>query len=146
MLSNSSTAATPEVLENYYRDLEQFGLAPLWQVQETALVAEPTSKAIPYIWRWKDLEPRALRAGELIGTQDAERRVLMLLNPGITDRIATTNSLFSGLQIVMPGEAARAHRHTPSALRFIINSDGGDTTVNGDRIDYSPRGWDPFAR
>jgi len=138
MLSKSSAAATPEALDEFYRDLEGFGLAPLWQVQETALVDEPVSKAVPYIWRWKDLEPRALRAGELIGTADAERRVLMLLNPGITDRIATTNSLFSGLQIVMPGEAARAHRHTPSALRFIINSDGGYTTVNGDRIPMLP--------
>ena len=118
MLSNSSVSATPEVLDSYYRELEDFGLAPLWLVQETALVSEPTSKAVPYIWRWKDLEPRALRAGELIGTQDAERRVLMLLNPGIKDRIATTNSLFSGLQIVMPGEAARAHRHMPNSLQL----------------------------
>ena len=125
MLSNSNSAATQEVLKNYYQELEGFNLAPLWNVQEEALVDEPTSKASPHIWRWKDLEPRAIRAGELIGTADAERRVLMLLNPTIKDRIATTNSLFSGLQIVMPGEAARAHRHTPSALRFIINSDGG---------------------
>ena len=64
--------------------------------------------------------------------------MLMLLNPGIEGRIATTNSLFSGLQIVMPGESARAHRHTPSALRLIINSDGGYTTVNGDRIPMYP--------
>ncbi len=138
MLSNSNSAATQEVLKNYYQELEGFNLAPLWNVQEEALVDEPTSKASPHIWRWKDLEPRAIRAGELIGTADAERRVLMLLNPTIKDRIATTNSLFSGLQIVMPGEAARAHRHTPSALRFIINSDGGYTTVNGDRIPMYP--------
>ncbi|MCS5669076.1 MAG: cupin domain-containing protein, partial [Dehalococcoidia bacterium] len=138
MLSNSNSTATPEILENYYKELEGFNLAPLWNVQEEALVDEPTSKASPHIWRWKDLEPKAIRAGELIGTADAERRVLMLLNPAIKDRIATTNSLFSGLQIVMPGEAARAHRHTPSALRFIINSDGGYTTVNGDRIPMYP--------
>ncbi len=104
MLSNSSAEATPEVLEEYYRELEAFSLAPLWQVQETALIPEPVSKASPYIWHWRDLEPKALRAGELIGTADAERRVLMLLNPSIKDRIATTNSLFSGLQIVMPGQ------------------------------------------
>ena len=77
MLSRSSASATPEVLDDFYRDLEGFSLAPLWTVQEQALVSEPTSKAVPYIWRWKDLEPRARRAGELIGTQDAERRVLM---------------------------------------------------------------------
>ena len=53
MLSNSSAEATLEVLEEYYRELEGFSLAPLWNVQEEALVPEPTSKAAPYIWRWK---------------------------------------------------------------------------------------------
>ena len=65
MLSKSSTSATPEILEDYYRELDGFNLAPLWEVQESALVNEPTSKAVPHIWRWKDLEPRALRAGRV---------------------------------------------------------------------------------
>ena len=99
---------------------------------------EPKSKAVPHLWRWSGLRPKALRAGELVGTQDAERRVLMLLNPGLDGRIATTNSLFSGLQIVMPGEAARAHRHTPAALRFVIQSQGGYTTVDGEKIPMHP--------
>ena len=105
----SSSAATAETLERFYDDLRGIGTSPLWLVQEEALVAEPKSKALPFLWRWRDLQPQALRAGDLIGTADAERRVLMLLNPGL-NRIATTNSMFAGLQIVMPGEAARAHR------------------------------------
>ena len=138
MLSRSSSTATTDQLQGFYRELEGYSVAPLWTVQEEALVAEPRSKAIPHLWRWKELRPQALRAGELIGTQDAERRVLMLLNPGLSGRIATTNSLFSGLQIVMAGESARAHRHTPSALRFIVESGGGYTTVNGDRVPMHP--------
>ncbi len=138
MLSRSSPEATQAVLQSYYQDLQGYSVAPLWTVQEEALVSEPKSKAVPHLWRWRELRPQALRAAELIGTQDAERRVLMLLNPGLAGRIATTNSLFSGLQIVMPGESARAHRHTPAALRFIIDSDGGYTTVDGDRIPMHP--------
>jgi gentisate 1,2-dioxygenase len=138
MLSRSSKGATKAELGSYYQGLKAYSVAPLWTVQEKALVSEPRSKAVPHVWRWKELRPEALRAGALIGTQDAERRVLMLLNPGLEGRIATTNSLFSGLQIVMPGESARAHRHTPAALRFIIDSDGGHTTVNGDRIPMYP--------
>ena len=133
----SSSAATAETLGRFYEDLRGIGTSPLWLVQEEALVAEPKSKALPFLWRWRDLQPQALRAGDLIGTADAERRVLMLLNPGL-NHIATTNSMFAGLQIVMPGEAARAHRHTPAALRFIIDSQGGSTTVNGDRIPMYP--------
>ncbi len=133
----SSSGATPETLERFYDELRGFSTSPLWLVQEEALVAEPKSRALPFLWRWRDLRPQALRAGDLIGTADAERRVLMLLNPGL-NRMATTNSMFAGLQIVMPGEAARAHRHTPAALRFIIDSQGGSTTVNGDRIPMYP--------
>ena len=102
----SSSGATPETLERFYDELRGFSTSPLWLVQEEALVAEPKSKALPFLWRWRDLRPQALRAGDLIGTADAERRVLMLLNPGL-NRMATTNSMFAGLQIVMPGEAAR---------------------------------------
>ena len=133
----SSSRATAETLERFYDELRDIGTSPLWLVQEEALVAEPKSKALPFLWRWRDLQPQALRAGDLISTADAERRVLMLLNPGL-NRMATTNSMFAGLQIVMPGEAARAHRHTPAALRFIIDSQGGSTTVNGDRIPMYP--------
>jgi gentisate 1,2-dioxygenase len=90
-------------LDSFYKDLESFSTAALWTRQEQALVSEPKSKALPFLWSWKELRPQAMRAAELVGTADAERRVLMLLNPGLEDRIATTNSLFSGLQIVMPG-------------------------------------------
>ena len=133
----STSGATAETLDRFYADLRGYSASPLWLVQEEALVAEPKSRAWPHRWRWRELRPQALRAGDLIGTADAERRVLMLLNPGL-ERMATTNSMFAGLQIVMPGEAARAHRHTPAALRFIIESQGGSTTVNGDRIPMYP--------
>jgi hypothetical protein len=35
---------------------------------------------------------------------------------------------------VGPGEIARAHRHTPAALRMIVESTGGYTVVNGDVV------------
>ena len=139
MLARSKTKATQAELESYYRELQPFSVAPLWtEGARAGLATEPKSKAVPHLWRWRDLRPRALHAGELIGTQDAERRVLRLLNPGIPERTATTNSLFAGLQIVMPGEIARAHHHTPAALRFIIESEGGYTNVNGEPIPMLP--------
>jgi len=138
MLSRSSSEATEAALQTFYDKLEDFSVAPLWTVQEDVLVSEPKSKAVPHLWRWSELRPQAMRAAELVGTADAERRVLMMLNPGLDGRIATTNSLFSGLQIVMPGETARAHRHTPAALRFMIDSKGGYTTVDGDKVPMLP--------
>jgi gentisate 1,2-dioxygenase len=82
------------------------------------------------------MRPQAMRALELVGTQEAERRVICCVNPG-TARGAT-NTLVANVQVVGPGEIARAHRHTPAALRFIIESTGGYTVVNGDTIPMLP--------
>src|SRR3989442_1573642 len=78
-----------------------------------------------------------MRAAELVGTEQAERRVLLLANPGLPFR-AATNTLTANIQVVMPGEIARAHRHTAAALRLIIESEGGYTVVNGHRIPMLP--------
>ena len=38
----------------------------------------------------------------------------------------------------MPGEIARAHRHSAAALRLIIEGQGGYTVVNGERVPMYP--------
>ena len=89
--------------------------------------------AVPAIWRYRDMRPQLLRAAELISTHAAERRVLMLENPGLPGTGYITSSLYSGLQIILPGEVARAHRHASNALRFIIEGTGAYSTVEGER-------------
>lgn len=46
----------------------------------------------------------------------------------------TTDTLYAGLQLVIPNEVAPAHRHTAFAMRFIIEGNGGFTAVHGQRI------------
>jgi gentisate 1,2-dioxygenase len=74
-----------------------------------------------------------LEAGELITAKEAERRVLVLENPGLRGQSKITTDLYAGVQLVMPGEIAPAHRHTQSALRFILEGEGAYTAVNGER-------------
>jgi gentisate 1,2-dioxygenase len=119
--------------EAFYKELEPFSLKPLWTVLAEALTPEPRVKSVPWIWRWRDVRPRMLRAGELVTAEEAERRVLMLLNPGLNGKIAATSTLFSGVQLILPGEIAPTHHHTPSAIRFIIEGEGGYTTVSGEK-------------
>ena len=83
----------------------------------------PGTTAVPAIWRYKEMRPQLLRAAELISTQQAERRVLMLENPGLPGTGYITSSLYSGMQIILPGEVAGAHRHASNAMRFIIEGD-----------------------
>ena len=127
---------SPELMaerEAFYGELPQFGMKPLWTVLGDALTPEPRVKSVPYIWRWRDVRPRMLRAGELVTAEEAERRVLMLLNPGLEGRIAATSTLFTGMQLILPGEVAPTHHHTPSAIRFIVEGEGAYTAVNGEK-------------
>ena len=77
-----------------------------------------------------------MRAAELVGTAQAERRVLRLTNPNLPG--IASNTLVANIQIVMPGEIARAHRHSGAALRLIIEGQGGYTVVNGERVPMAP--------
>ncbi|MEK7215950.1 MAG: cupin domain-containing protein [Chloroflexota bacterium] len=138
MLQTSSIESSQAELDQFYQTLETKELSPLWTAPDVGTGHKPKSRAVPHRWRWADIRPLALRATELVGTKQAERRVLRLLNPAIKGRTATTNTLFAGIQIVMPGEVARAHRHTPSALRLVIEGVGGYTNVNGEPLAMLP--------
>lgn len=133
MLKRSSIQASEEELKAYFADLAAQNLRPLWTVKQPK---EPKSNAVPYVWHWRDLRPRAMRATELVGTKEAERRVLLLSNPGTQRGAATT--LVANIQVVLPGEMVRAHRHTNAALRFIIEGKSGYTIVGGQRYPMLP--------
>ena len=135
LLKRSRINAREDELQDFFAQLRSQHVTPAWISEGISL--EPKSKAVPYVWRWRDLRPQALRAAELVGTEQAERRVLRLTNPGLEGPSAS-NTLVANIQIVMPGEIAPAHRHSPSALRLIIEGRGGYTVVNGDRIPMHP--------
>lgn len=130
--------AGPDVVNDFLAGLSQFNLGPLWKVLGQQLTPEPKSQARSHLWRWQDLRPQLLRSGELVSAAEAERRVLMLLNPGLEGRVATTHTLYGGIQLILPGEVARAHRHTPNALRFIMEGEGAYTVVDGEKLTMSP--------
>lgn len=46
----------------------------------------------------------------------------------------TTDTIYAGLQLVMPNETAPAHRHVAFAMRFIVEGQGGFTAVHGKRV------------
>jgi gentisate 1,2-dioxygenase len=135
MLKLSSIEASQQELTDYYEQLRLQHVTPAWIAGGTS--TEPRSKAVPHVWHWRDVRPHAMRAAQLVGTEQAERRVLRLTNPELPG-VSASNTLVANIQIVMPGEIARAHRHSPSALRLIIESKGGYTVVNGERIPMHP--------
>src|SRR5499427_9170523 len=134
MLELSNIQSSEEELQDYYARLVAQHVTPAWIGGGVSI--EPRSEAVPHLWRWRDLRPQAMRAAELVGTQQAERRVLRLTNPKLPG--VASNTLVANIQIVMPGEIARAHRHSAAALRLIIEGRGGYTVVNGERVPMFP--------
>jgi gentisate 1,2-dioxygenase len=93
---------------------------------------------VPAAWRFDAIRAAMLEAGALITAKEAERRVLVLENPGLRGQSKITTSLYAGVQLVMPHEVAPAHRHSQSALRFVLEGEGAYTTVNGERTLMHP--------
>jgi gentisate 1,2-dioxygenase len=130
---------TTNARTDYYGRIDQFHLAPLWEVLHKLLLREPTTKATPHVWKYDGLRSHLLESAEVISAEEAERRVLILENPSMRGESCITEALYGGLQLIMPGEVAPAHRHSPSALRFIIEGTGAYTAINGEKA-YMERG------
>jgi gentisate 1,2-dioxygenase len=130
-------ARTPERQE-FYERIAPANLAPLWEQLHSLVTPAPVPKCLPAVWHYRDVRPFLMQSGSLITAQEATRRVLMLMNPGLDGQASITGSLFAGLQLIMPGEVAPAHRHTASALRFIMEGHGAYTAVDGERTTMEP--------
>jgi gentisate 1,2-dioxygenase len=124
--------------KEFYRRLDEKNSAPLWEVLGQIIPPEPRPATLPVLWHYDDVRPLLMEAGAVISAEEAERRVLMLVNPGLRNKSQITQSLFAGLQLVMPGEITSSHRHSATALRFIIEGEGAYTTVNGERVTMRP--------
>lgn len=122
----------------YYRQLETRGLSPLWESLHNLVPKEPRPKAIAAMWKYARIRDLVMEAGSLISAEEAVRRVLVLENPGLPGKSSITSTLYAGLQLILPGEVAPSHRHTQSALRFIVEGRGAWTAVDGERTTMHP--------
>ncbi|WP_052402093.1 gentisate 1,2-dioxygenase [Muricoccus aerilatus] len=126
-------AAVEAKRQEFYGRIGQQNLTPLWLSLAELVTPEPRSACRPASWRFDEIRAAMMEAGSLITAKEAERRVLVLENPGLRGQSRITTSLYSGVQLVLPGEVAPAHRHTQTALRFVLEGSGAYTAVNGER-------------
>lgn len=122
----------------YYDSLSRLNLAPLWEVLHALVPQSPSPQCHPALWRYGEIRPSLIESGRLISAAEAVRRVLVLENPACPGKSRIANTLYAGLQLLLPGEIAPAHRHTQSALRFILEGQGAYTAVNGERAYMQP--------
>ena len=139
-MSDTTVPANQAEREAYYARVGKTEhLSPLWTTTLVPPLPHLYVKAQPHLWDF-DNEMRALllEAGGLITPKEANRRVLNLVNPGFNGQPKILESLYAGLQMILPGECAPAHKHTPSALRFIMEGKGAWTAVSGERSFMEP--------
>ncbi|HYD56392.1 MAG TPA: gentisate 1,2-dioxygenase [Burkholderiales bacterium] len=121
-----------------YRRMDRHNLTPLWEVLHALIPNEPVTPCKPALWKYSEVRPYLMEAGRLITAREAVRRVLILENPGMRGESCITQSLYAGLQLILPGEIAPSHRHTQSALRFVVEGSGAYTAVDGERTTMHP--------
>src|SRR5262244_1382326 len=98
----------------FYEKIDKASVTPLWEVLHGLITPTPNTPCKPNLWKWDQVWPWIQEAGRLI-----------------------TASLYAGLQLILPGETAPAHRHSQSALRFILLGKGAYTAVDGEKVTMS---------
>jgi gentisate 1,2-dioxygenase len=134
----SSSARTDETRREYYERIAARNLRPLWDVLHALVPEHLRSKCGAALWRYDELRAPLLEAGRIISAEEAVRRVLILENPALPGESRITGTLYAGLQLLNPGERAPLHRHTQSALRFVLEGRDAYTSVDGQRHYMSP--------
>ncbi|MCB5944969.1 gentisate 1,2-dioxygenase [Acidocella sp. KAb 2-4] len=124
--------------EVYYGKIAERNLSPLWESLHNLVPTAPRPQSVAAIWKYAQLRDLIMESGRVISAAEAIRRVLVLENPGLPGKSSITSNLYAGLQLILPGEIAPSHRHTQSALRFIVEGTGAWTAVNGERTTMHP--------
>ena len=124
---------------SYVQDLRSHNLVPLWPSLRGVLPPHvPTRQTRATAWHYQTIKPLLLQAGELTPIEKAERRVLVLANPGHgLEKMQASAAMYLGMQLLLPGEWAPSHRHTPNAVRMIVEGEGAYTTVDGEKCPMS---------
>jgi gentisate 1,2-dioxygenase len=124
--------------EEFYQRISKQDMAPLWKVMSSVVTKEPVTRCVPHVWHYDDVKSLVMESGGLITAEEALRRVLILENPALRGESRATNTLFAGIQMILPGEVAPAHRHVSSAIRFVLDGEGAYTAVEGEKAFMSP--------
>jgi gentisate 1,2-dioxygenase len=134
MATDAGPGGKMEDLDLFYEQVKQVHGRGLWQTEGTAKKAA----TLPYIWKYQDFRPLLLKAAEMVPIEMAERRVLVMANPGILTDWQASSTMLANLQIILSGEVARSHRHSASALRLVIEGNGAYTAVDGEKSYMDP--------
>jgi gentisate 1,2-dioxygenase len=132
-MPDTTHAPERDVQAEFHAGLRAKNLAALWVARRGVDLSQPRSPARAAVWRYGEIRPDIAKGGEIVSAKDAFRRVLVLENPAYSGENRVTNTLYAGLQLVKPGEIAPCHRHSQTAIRFVVEGEGAYTKVGGEK-------------
>lgn len=132
-MDGRSSAAQSVSFDEMIEGFGRHNLMAGWNVLAEEVPLQPKTMAVPFHWSYEDVRRELFLAGDLVPPEDAERRILVMANPGLGGRPATTSTIFTDMQLVLPGEETNIHRHTPSAIRFMMEGKGSYAMAGGER-------------
>jgi gentisate 1,2-dioxygenase len=137
--SDSEVSGRPVAsLDELYQAFDDLSIEGGWHQRSPALWDQPRKSLLPHGWKYSDVKPILAAAGDLVDQDMSDRRNVTLTNPAEGNTFPTVRTLVAAYQLIRPGEAAKAHRHTPSALRIILEGHGTYTVVQGERVEMRP--------
>lgn len=130
-------------LNGLYDDIAKSNMFPFWATTEGVEHDEvkqlmATAKAVPFVWKYTDIEPILQRAAQLVSMDDSERRSLILVNSGLAPKRASVSTMYTAYRLNDPDEIMPPHKHSPSAIRFGLTGKGNFTGVDGEDITFGP--------
>lgn len=126
-------------LDDLYPLFERERYTAGWHKKRRSLWKEPATEFRPLHWSYREAHRALDRASLWIDTELAERRNLLMFNPVGDNDYDTVRTLVCAYQLIQPGEHARAHKHTPNALRLVLDA-GPElfTVVDGVKLPMVP--------
>lgn len=116
-------------LQQLYAMLDAIQVKNGWNKPTPSLYPHPKQKFVPAHWDYGAARAALHAAGRLVGTEWAERRNLILANPIPGNDYPTVTTLVAAYQMVKGGESACSHRHTPNAMRIVMEAGAETYTV-----------------
>lgn len=137
--SQSPNFASAQSLDALYEMLETVQMKNGWNKPTPSLYPEPKLSYVPAHWKYEHARAALHKAGDLVDSKWAERRNLIMANPIPGNTYPTVTTLVGAYQMVKAGETARSHRHSPNAMRVVVEAGPKTyTIVEGVKVPMEP--------
>ena len=134
-----ATTVDPAPPEGFFEQLSDQAFSPGWAKRTPQMWGEPRRTYVPAVWRYAEALAALTEATKFVSTEFAERRNLIMVNPIHGNEYPSCRHLVAAYQLVLPGETARSHRHSPNALRLVLDAARGvHTLVDGIEVPMAP--------